>query len=371
MSNAPEITGSTPEKKSTITMKKIIWTGAAVLLIGLAGFKLNANQEEMKAEAALSEKVSEAIPVDLGTAELRALEEAYTASGSLEASVDIAIVSETQGTITRLLHKKGDRVQQGALLAQVESSAQQADVLAMLNQFDKATTDLERARKMLAGGAMTKQQVEQAELGVRTADAQLKAAEDRLRNTSIKAPVSGYINDDMVQQGTYVSPGMKLFQLVDVSKVKLNVAVPESRVLEMTPGKTVAVTVKVVPGSTFTGTITSVSMKANDAMKYDTEIELKNEKGSPLKAGMYAVAAFHETSDRTYLTIDRNALVGSVKAPQVYVVKDDIARLRDVTIGQVTTERMVIESGLEAGDRVVISGQINLVDSTRVRAIAH
>jgi beta-lactam-binding protein with PASTA domain len=58
-----------------------------------------------------------------------------------------------------------------------------------------------------------------------------------------------------------------------------------------------------------------------------------------------------------------------VKAPQVYVVNDNIARLRDVRIGQMTTEKMVIEQGLEPGEQVVISGQINLVDSTRVRAI--
>lgn len=359
------------KKNGNKTMKKIIWTAAIVALIVLAGFKLNANQEETKAEAALSEKVSESIPVDLGTAELETLKDAYTASGSLEAAVDISIVSETQGTIIRLLHKKGDRVRKGELLAQVESSAQNAEVLAMRNQFKKAEADLKRAQNMAAGGAMTEQQVEQADLAMRNGEAQLKAAEDKLRKTSITAPVSGYINDDHVQLGSYINPGMAMFQLVDISTLKLNVKVPESRVLEMSKGKAVDITLKVLPATTFTGTIISVSMKADDALKYDTEIELKNEKDSPLKAGMYAVANFKEQSDKTFLTVGRDALVGSVKAPQVYVVRDSIARLRDVVIGQMTADKMVIESGLEAGDRVVLSGQINLTDSTKVRAISH
>lgn len=364
-----ESTATNNTNKNKTTMKKIIWIASITAVVGLGAFKLNDNKEEMKAVAALSEKVSESIPVDLGTASVTALKEDYTASGTLEAAVDISIASETQGTITRLLHKKGDLVRQGELLAQVESGAQQADVLAMRNQKEKADADLVRARNMAAGGAMTKQQVEQAELAVKNAEAQLMAAEDRLRKTSIKAPVGGYINDDLVQLGSYINAGTELFQLVDITTLKLNVQVPESRVLDMHKGKAVDITLKVLPGTPFTGTVRSVGMKADEALKYNVEIELKNPKDSPLKAGMYAVASFKEESERTFLTVERSALVGSVKAPQVYVVQDSIARLRNVVIGQLTADKMVIESGLEAGDRVVLSGQINLVDSTKVRAI--
>ena len=63
--------------------------------------------------------------------------------------------------------------------------------------------------------------------------------------------------------------------------------------------------------------------------------------------------------------------MGSVKAPQVYVVQDSIARLRNVVVGQLTADKMVVEQGLQPGDRIVLSGQINLVDSTKVSAINH
>lgn len=369
MSTPKNTSATTNGTKNKRTMKNSLWIAGIAGLIMLGGFKLNDNKEEMKAVARLSEKVSESIPVDLGTASVTALKEDYTASGTLEAAVDISIASETQGTITRLLHKKGDLVRQGELLAQVESGAQQAEVLAMRNQKDKADADLVRARNMAAGGAMTQQQVEQAVLAVKNAEAQLMSAEDRLRKTSIKAPVSGYIDEDMVQLGSYINAGTELFQLVDITTLKLNVQVPESRVLDMHKGKAVDITLKVLPGTTFKGTVHSVSMKADEALKYNVEIELKNPKDSPLKAGMYAVASFKEESGKHFLTVGRSALVGSVKAPQVYVVQDSIARLRNVVIGQLTADRMVIESGLEAGDRVVLSGQINLVDSTKVRAI--
>ena len=138
MSKPMESTATNNTNKNKTTMKKIIWIASITAVVGLGAFKLNDNKEEMKAVAALSEKVSESIPVDLGTASVTALKEDYTASGTLEAAVDISIASETQGTITRLLHKKGDLVRQGELLAQVESGAQQADVLAMRNQKDKA-----------------------------------------------------------------------------------------------------------------------------------------------------------------------------------------------------------------------------------------
>ncbi len=355
-------------KKNTMK-KNIIWIAGIGAVLALGAFKLNDNQEQVKAVAALSEKVNESLPVDVGTAEMALLTDGYSASGSLEAAVDVSIASETQGTITRLLHRKGEQVRQGELLARVENGAQQAEVLAMHNQKTKADADLVRARNMAAGGAMTQQQVEQAELAVKNAEAQLMSAEDRLRKTSINAPVGGYINDDFVQQGSYINAGTELFQLVDISTLKLNVQVPESRVLDMHPGKPVDITLKVLPGTTFKGTVRSVGVKADAALKYNVEIELKNPKESPLKAGMYAVASFREASGKEFLTVDRRALVGSVKAPQVYVVKDGIARLRNVVIGQLTPDKMVVEQGLEPGDRVVLSGQINLVDSTRVSAI--
>lgn len=357
--------------KTKKTMKNSLWIAGIGVLLTLGAFKLNDNKQEMKAEAALSERVSENIPVNLGTAGMTTLKEDYSASGTLEAAVDISIASETQGTITRLLHKKGEQVRQGELLAQVENGAQQAEVLAMRNQKDKADADLVRARNMAAGGAMTQQQVEQAVLAVKNAEAQLMSAEDRLRKTSIKAPVGGYIDEDMVQLGSYINAGTELFQLVDITTLKLNVQVPESRVLDMHPGKAVDITLKVLPGTTFNGTVSSVSLKANEALKYNVEIELKNPKDSPLKAGMYAVASFKEESAKEFLTVDRRALVGSVKAPQVYVVQDSIARLRNVVVGQLTADKMVVEQGLEPGDRVVLSGQINLVDSTKVSAINH
>lgn len=78
-----------PQQNRKKTMKKMIWIGAITALLVLAGFKLNDNKEEMKTMAALSEKVSERIPVELGTAAMETLKDTYTANGSLEAAVDI------------------------------------------------------------------------------------------------------------------------------------------------------------------------------------------------------------------------------------------------------------------------------------------
>jgi RND family efflux transporter MFP subunit len=151
-----------------------------------------------------------------------------------------------------------------------------------------------------------------------------------------------------------------------VDRLKLNVKVNEREVLLINKGDKVSVKADVDATTAYQGTVTAVAAQADNSLKYDVEIEVKNPGNNNLRAGMYGTAAFEIADTRNALLVSRNAIVGSIQDPSVYVVKDNIARLQKVKIGTVTQDQVEVLEGLTAGEKVVQSGQINLRDGLKV-----
>ena len=94
-----------------------------------------------------------------------------------------------------------------------------------------------------------------------------------------------------------------------------------------------------------------------------------NDKENPLKAGMFAKVKFTGIENREAVVIPREALVGSVKNPQVFVVDNGIARLRDLVVGDQAGTSIQVLHGLTEGETIVVSGQNNLVDGVGVEIV--
>lgn len=350
-------------------MKKILITVISLAAVALVAYTLYANKQEMQESAKLAEVSSEYIPVEVTRAENMALSETAQADGTFEAVTDLNIMSETQGKLVAVYKEKGDKVTKGEVLAQVENDYLKAQVEAAKANYEKLKSDLERFTKLSENDAVTKRQLEEVHVGLANAEAQYKSAARNLQNTYIKAEASGVINDDFVQEGLFVSGGMKLYEIVDASKLKLDVNLSATDVLRVNAGDKVQITTAVYPDAAFSGKVTSISEKADGGLKYQVEVELENTSQHRLKPGMYATAIFQFEEGKTALYVNRNALIGSIQNPQVYVIDNDEAALRTLSVGQVQGEYIEVLNGLSAKDQVVLSGQINLAEGTKVKVI--
>lgn len=350
-------------------MKKFIIIAISIVATGLVAFTLIENKEEMKESAKLAQVTTDVIPVELTTVEKSALGTKVSASGTFSAVSDLSVLSETQGQVIKIYKKKGEHVQKGDLLAQVENDLLQAEVAAVQANYEKLKADQERFTKLAEKDAVTQRQLEDVSIGLKSAEAQYRAAKKRLDNTSIRATAKGIINEDYLQQGSYVSPGARLYDIVDVSNLKLNVSLTAEEVLNVKLGDKVDLSVKSYPDTKFTGKVTAVAAKADAALKYDVEILLTNNQEKPLKGGMYATAHFDFENPLQKLYLNRDALVGSIQNPEVYTISDSTAQLRQISIGEVRDEMVEVISGLEAGEKVVLTGQINLQEGTKVNVI--
>jgi hypothetical protein len=101
------------------------------------------------------------------------------------------------------------------------------------------------------------------------------------------------------------------------------------------------------------------------------EIIVPNSREYPLKAGTYVNVQINTGQSAAALMIPRDAIVSSVKEPSVYLIDGSLARLTRITTGRDRGEYLEVLSGLNENDRVVISGQINLMDGAKVKMVGN
>ncbi len=342
--------------------KKVVIISVAIIAVIVAILFYNKSRNTLKSNSEIITSVS----VSVKTVNKQKLTATRSMVGTISANNDIAIISETSGKVTTVHAEVGQHVSAGAQIVQVDDELKKAAYISAETNTEKAKKDLERFESLYKQNSVTDQQIEGARLAAKAAEAQYIAARRQYNDTKISTPISGIVTSRNVDVGTFVSNNMLVANVVDISRLKVKINVSESDAFNLKIGDKVDVTTDVYPGVKYAGKIKSISSKADEAHTYPVEVTLDNSKQHPLKAGMFGRISFVAKMNSDVLAIPREALVGSMKSPQVYVVEGTVARLRNIVAGsEIGTSISVIE-GLKEGDIVVTNGQNNLKDSVAV-----
>jgi RND family efflux transporter MFP subunit len=351
-------------------MKRILTIVAILAVIALVGFRLMNNKKQIDSKKQMPDTTGVQVSVNVAPVQSRVSERNLTLVGTVIANKVIDVKTEVQGTLTNLNFELGDQVRQGQVLARVDAKVKSLAVSTAEQTLANAKQNVERYTNLFKGGAATESQLQQYQLTYDNARNQLEQARKELSNTSVLAPISGIITQKPVETGAFVNMGASIGTVVDVSKLKVQLNVAERDVYALKPGDPVNLTTSVYPGVTFQGKITFISPRGDEAHNYPVEIQLVNQAKNPLKAGTYVDVAFNRKSQAPTLQIPREALVGSIKEAQVYVVAaDNVVKLRKITVGADNGAWLEVQEGLKEGEKVVTTGQINLTDNTRVAVI--
>ena len=325
------------------------------------------NKSRMAAESKTD--ILGAIPVSVTTVAREQVRDARSLVGTITANNDVSVVSETQGKVVAVLADVGQYKTSGTTLVQVDDELKKANLASAETNYEKAKKDLERFEALYKQTAATDQQLEGARLGAKAAEAQYVVARRQYDDTKITTPISGVVTARPVDVGTYVQSGTPVANVVDISRLKVKLNVAERDVFRLKAGDRVDVTTDVYPGVKFVGRIATIGSKGDDAHTYPVEVRLENPKEHPLKAGMFGRVEFSSMTGGSELTIPREALVGSMKDAQVFVVDGTTARLRNIVTGSEFGTRLIVLDGLKEGETVVVSGQNNLRDGSAVAVI--
>lgn len=348
-------------------MKKLKYIGLTVLVLGAIIAVLINNKSKVQAKA--KNQVIDAYPVTVVTANYQKINESISAVGVTAANNDVNIMSETQGRVTAVYAKVGDFKPAGSVLFQVDDELKRASYTLAEANYQKTKKDLERYELLIKQKAATDNQFENAKLAYATAEAQYITAKRQLKDTKITAPISGVISSLPIDKGSMVQAAPQatlVANIVDISKLKVKVNVTERDAFKLKKGDRVDITSEVFQGKTFEGHIETISSKGDEAHTYPIEIILANNGKTQLKAGMFARVYFKSLQRNEALVAPRVALVGSVKNPQIYVVENGFAKLRNVLLGGEYGTDVEIISGINPGETIVTNGQTNLTDNVKI-----
>jgi RND family efflux transporter MFP subunit len=168
-----------------------------------------------------------------------------------------------------------------------------------------------------------------------------------------------------VELGSFVTYGTILSQLIDNSSLKINVYLSEQEAFKVTTGQAVSISSAVLTENK-SGKISMLSDKADASGKFLAEISFSNSDKEKMKAGLLADVHFTMESTETALSVPVSALLAGAKDAKVYVIKGNKVELRNIKTGVVTSHKVEVIEGLHAGEKVVISGQVNLENGAAV-----
>lgn len=353
-------------------MKRIITTIVIlVVVVGGIYFILTNNKKKNNAKTAIVAATGGAITVRTAKVEKKSVDLDFSANGTFQPNKELNFLSENPGRVTAIYVKEGDRVRKGQVLAKVDAEIINTDRETAQASYQNAVKDLGRYQSSFSTGGVTQQQLDQAKLAANTAKLRLQASQRRVSDANIKSPIDGIVNKKYIEVGAFVTgQGTQLFQLVDVSKLKLDVNVNESQVALLKMNDKVDIKSSVFPNDDFFGKISFIAALADNSLNFPIEIQVDNNHKNTLKAGMYGTAIFKFPKQDPTISIPRGAFVGSVSSNQVYVVASgNKAELRKVVAGRILGDQVEILDGLKEGETVITSGQINLSEGAKIEAV--
>jgi membrane fusion protein (multidrug efflux system) len=351
-------------------MKKLV-ISIAVVVAALVGiyYVINKNKAHNLAQTAVVAQKNSAVAVRAAKVSYQDLSNAYISNGIFAPKQEVVLSTEAPGRVESVLVREGQNVSAGQVLAVIKSDKQDVGVSNARAVYNNAKAEVERFESAYASGGVTKQQLDQIKLQLENAKNNLRSAEISASDVNVRASFSGVVNKKYVEPGSYVNPGQQLFEVVNVATLKLKVNVDEKSVAGIKIGQEVEVVSSVMPDKSFKGVVTFVAPKADASLNFPVELEIKNNGTNDLKAGMYGTAKFGGSGTIRTLAVPRTAFVGNVSSNKVFVVKDGKAYLTNVVAGRNFGDYVEIISGLNDGETVVTTGQINLNDETAVEII--
>lgn len=352
-------------KKGTI----IIIVAVIVICAGLITWRLIANKNEIDSHNVVKTAV-ESIAVTTVDVQKQSTHSNLSFTGITQANQIVRVASKASGEITAVNFKLGDYISKGQVLARVDDAYAKFSLENAKINYGKFEEDLKRYKTLREGDAVSETQLRDIQVGYDNAKVQLDQAQRQLEDTYIRAPFSGYITSREVDLGQFVGVSTAIAEIADISELKVIVSAPESSAYELKKGQPVSINSSIYPGITFTGKIAHISPQGDNSHSYPIEISLPNSKENPLKSGTYVNVSVDMAETRPGMFIPRDALVSSVKEPSVYRVVGNIAKLVKITTDRDYEDKIEIINGLQEGDKVVISGQINLTDGVAVSEIA-
>jgi len=295
-------------------------------------------------------------------------------TGTVQANQDVTVSAEESGVIRELLVEKGRTVQAGQSLMRIDATLLEAQVREAAARAALSQETWERRKRLFEeDGVGSELAYLEARYQAEQAQAALENLEGRSERTVVRAPISGILEEREVEVGTMVSAGTPVARIVQVDPVKITGGVPERFAAEISTGTPARVTFDVLRGQEFESRLTFAGATVNPRNRtFPVELVLPNP-GRVVKPEMVANIELTRRELENTLVIPQDAVIRVEDGFVAFVAVErdgrTVAEVRPLVLAGSQRNRVLVEEGLEAGDRLLVVGQQQVAHGDRVQVV--
>lgn len=301
--------------------------------------------------------------VEAVKAELQSITRKIELTGTIEAARTARIASPAEGPVLNCALREGDQARKGAAILTIgRKRAAEEQVQAAERELVQAKEDLRRVKQLVESGALPAETMEEAELRVYRAQAQLMKAKESMEDYQVRAPWDGIVSRVFVTDGSFVSPRETLLEIFDPDSLIIKFAVPEKELIHVAEGMEISAVLDSYGAHVFKAEITRLYPEL-DRKTYTRTAEASLAEDIEIVPGMFVRLSLPVQKIDDALLIPDSAVVVTPEGEKVvFIVREGKAFLRQVRTGIEQENTVQITEGIDAGDMVVVSGNQNLQD---------
>ncbi len=344
----------------------------ALLLMSLLCTGCNKDDGKISEERVMNVKVS--------TAEKKSFRPFVGTIGTLRPYEEVIASSEVDGIVKSIRVNEGTPVSKGMLLAEINETDYRLEVKrseAALRQAEAtlANTKMEYERKLslYKEELVTKQQFDDisARLAVSDGDlerarASLSLAREKLAKTKIYSPLRGFVKEKKATAGDYVRNGTPLLWIIQSDPIKLSFTVPEKEVGNLKAGQDVVFRVDAFPDREFRGRVRNIYPSLEERTRTLQVEALALNQDNRLKPGLFAKVTLYTGEARDMVVVPVTAILYDNAKIKIFVAEGNVAREKEIKIGNKYGEFLEIAEGLKEGETIVVAGQNNLSEGVKI-----
>lgn len=309
-----------------------------------------------------------AVGVEVATARTAALTDEVFAVGNLRANESVMVRPETAGRVVKIGFTEGALIRRGDLLVELDRSVLLAQVEQAKAELDLSKANYDRTADLAERKFVSLSAKDQAAANLSVQEAKLRLAEAQLAKTRIFAPFSGVVGLRNFSEGDYVREGADLVVIEDVSRVKVDLRLPERYLGDLRLGQTIEVRVDAHPQRGFRATLAALDAQVSADGRALVARGILDNQDLMLRTGMFVRARLVLKEKPAAVMIPEEAVYPMGASTYVYQVVDGKAIRAKVATGLRRDGQVEVTEGIAAGDVVIIAGQIKISrDGTEVR----
>ena len=262
-------------------------------------------------------------PVEVMKVAVKPLSETVGLVGSIAANESAELRPEIPGVITGISFEEGSRVKKGDMLAKLDTRELEAQLAETRADFVLAEQNLERNQSLLEDQAVSRLEVDAAVAQHASLRAALELLEVRLKKSTIIAPFDGIAGARTLSVGDYVTPESVITTIDDLSRLKVEMEVPERYLPNLQPGTSFTLRAATSPaGEDTTGEVYFVSPRIDEATRSTLVKGYVQQPPAHLKPGMFANITLVLRTVEDALVVPETAILNTPRGSVVIMPKE-------------------------------------------------